>query len=192
MTGLWIAMGVLGGILLIGYVWYATIIGRRNQAQQALSTIDVELRKRHDLLPNILKLAQRFMTHEKALLEELTALRARVSQPYQAGDAAAVKQHLDAARALDAGMMRLFAVAENYPELKSADTILRAQETFEEVEGHISAARRFYNAAVTSLNNAIQIFPGSIIAGMAGVAALPFYEIEPEARAPVNVDDYMK
>lgn len=192
MTALWVVLGFIALILIVAYAWYASLIGRRNQAQQALSSIDVELNKRHDLLPNIVKLAQKFMTHERSLLEELTSLRARVGEPYRRDDPAAVREHLDAARALDAGMIKFFATAENYPELKSADTILRAQETFEEVEGHIAAARRFYNAAVTSLNNAIQIFPGNLIAGVAGVTSMPFYEVEERVRAPVNVDDYMK
>ena len=88
--------------------------------------------------------------------------------------------------------MRFFATAEAYPELRSAEAMTKAQDTYTEVEGHISAARRFYNAAVTDLNNAVEVFPGSVIAGMAGVKPMPFYEVEEAARAPVNAGDYLK
>ncbi|MEX2249173.1 MAG: LemA family protein, partial [Parvibaculum sp.] len=100
--------------------------------------------------------------------------------------------HLDASKKLEAGMMRLFAVAENYPELRSAETITTAQHSFEEVEGNIAAARRFYNSAVARLNNAVEIFPGSIIANIANVQSFPFYEVEdPAMREPVDVNKLM-
>ena len=90
-------------------------------------------------------------------------------------------------------MMRFFAVAENYPDLKSQETMVTAQATSTEVEGHIAAARRFYNAAVTQLNNSVQIFPGNMIAGMAGVSEMPFFEETDEAaKAPVDASDYLK
>lgn len=182
---------VVPGVVL--YIWYAKLIARRNAARAALSSIDVQLKKRHDLLPNILKLAGRFMSHEKELLEDLTALRARVDAGYDPADPAAVQAHLAAGQELQSGMARFFAVAENYPELRSAETISKAQDTYTEAEAHISAARRFYNSAVTDLNNAIEIFPGSMIAGWARVKAMPFWEMEDSShRAAVNVDDYLK
>ncbi len=184
---------LLAAVILIGgYVWYASLITRRNDVRAAMGSIDVQLRKRFDRLPNIVALAQKFMTHEKGLLEGLTALRAKVETPYAKDDPKAVEEHLDALRKLEAGMMQLFAVAENYPELRSAETVTRAQATFEEVEGNIAAARRFYNSAVTRLNNAVEIFPGSIIARLANVQPFPFYEIEdPAAREPVDVNKLM-
>ena len=168
---------IIGAVLVFGYIWYVSLIGRRNKALEALSSIDVQLRKRHDLLPNLLKLANRFMEHEKDLLASLTALRAKVQESYQAKDPDAVGEHLQSEAALQAGMLQFFAVAENYPDLKSHDTIVTAQETFTEVEGHISAARRFYNSAVTDLNNAVQIFPGSLIANMAGIKSMPYFNV---------------
>ncbi|MEX1155436.1 LemA family protein [Parvibaculum sp.] len=183
---------LLGFLLAGGYIWYASLITRRNEVREAMGSIDVQLRKRFDLLPNIVALAQKFMTHEKALLSELTALRAQVEAPYAKDDPAAAGAHLDASKKLEAGMMRLFAVAENYPELRSAETITTAQHSFEEVEGNIAAARRFYNSAVTRLNNAVEIFPGSIIANIANVQSFPFYEVEdPAMREPVDVNKLM-
>ena len=183
---------VLGLIVAGGYGWYVSLITRRNAVREAMGSIDVQLRKRFDLLPNIVALAQKFMTHEKELLGELTALRAQVEAPYAKDDPAAAGAHLDASKKLEAGMMRFFAVAENYPELRSAETITTAQHSFEEVEGNIAAARRFYNSAVTRLNNAVEIFPGSIIANLANVKSFPFYEVEDTAaRQPVDVNKLM-
>lgn len=180
-------------LMVIAYGWYVSLITRRNKVREAMGGIDVQLRMRFDLLPNVLELAQKFMTHEKELLSDLTALRAMVETPYDRDDPAAAGAHLEASRALDAGLGRLFAVAENYPELRSAETITRAQAVYEEVEANIAAARRFYNASVTSLNNAVEVFPGSVIAQWANVSPFPFYEItETAAREPVRVSDHMK
>ncbi len=180
-------------VALVFYVLYVKLITKRNRAREALSSIDVQLRQRHDLIPNVVTLAQKFMTHERELLESVVAARNQAQAPYRPEDPDAVRRHLQAEQQLSAGLSRLFAVAEAYPELRSADTIITAQQTLNEVEGHIAAARRFYNSAVTDLNNAVEIFPSSTIAGMVGVRQMPFYEIEDAAaRQPVNVADYMK
>ena len=180
-------------IVAIGYGWYVALITRRNKALEALSSIDVQLRKRHDLIPNVLRLAQQFMTHERELITRLTELRTRAQERYDPSRPDDVEAHLSAEGALQGGMRQLFAVAENYPELRSSETIVQAQRTFNEVEGHIAASRRFYNAAVTRLNNAVQIFPGSMIAGMTGIRGMPFFEIEDDVvRQPVNADDYLR
>lgn len=182
---------VLVLIVLFAYLWYVRLIKYRNTAREALSSVDVQLRKRHDLLPNTLKLARQFMVHERSLIENLTRLRAQATQAYDPNDAKQVKAHMQAEGGLQSGLRQLFAVAENYPELRSSETILQAQQTFNEVEGHIAAARRFYNSSVTQLNNAVEIFPGSLIAQMANVQALPFFEIEDESvRKEVDVNDY--
>ncbi|QPC42941.1 LemA family protein [Kaustia mangrovi] len=183
---------VLIAAAVFAYIWYATLIRRRNKAQEALSSIDVQLRKRHDLLPNVLKLADRFMAHERDLLARVTALRNDAQKPYDPSKGEEVRRHLESEGALQSGLRQLFAVAENYPDLRSSETVLEAQRSFNEVEGHIAAARRFYNAAVTSLNTAIQIPPGSLIAAMARVEPMPFFEIEDEAaRQPVDADAYL-
>ena len=192
MTALWVILGIVVLILIVGYMWYAGLISKRNKAKEALSGIDVQLRKRFDLIPNILKIASRFLEHEKELLTNITDLRAKAMKDYNPGDPNAVKGHLDAAGALQPAMMKLFAVAENYPDLKSDTTMVRAQDTYTEVEGHIAAARRAYNASVTNLNNAVEIFPGSMIARMANVQSMPFYEeTEEAARQPVDASDFL-
>lgn len=185
-----IIIGVLA--LLVGYGWYVSLIQKRNKAREALSGIDVQLRKRFDLIPNILKIASRFMQHERELMTQITDLRAQALQAYDRNSAESVGGHLQAAGALQPAMMKLFAVAENYPQLKSDQNMLTAQHTYAEVEGHIAAARRAYNATVTSLNNSVEIFPGSLIAAIAGVKGMPFYEeSEAAARQPVDAAEFL-
>jgi len=189
-TYVWAGLALV--VLVIGYGWYASIIQRRNRVQEALGSIDVQLRKRHDLVPNVIKLADQFMTHERELLTRVTDLRNQAQQGYDPKNGDEVRKHLEAEGSLQSGLRQLFAVAEDYPDLRSSETITEAQQTFNEVEGHIAASRRFYNAAVTRLNNAVQIFPGSAIARMIGVDAMPFFEIEEEhVRQPVDVNDYL-
>lgn len=186
--------GIAAVTLVTAYIWYTRIISRRNNALEALGSIDVQLRKRHDLIPNILKMVQKYMDHETSLLGRITELRAQVSEPYDKSNPDQVQKHLNSEAQLKQAVGSLFnAVAENYPDLNSSQNMLSAQETFSEVEGHISAARRFYNSAVTDLNNSVQIFPGSWIAQMANVRAMPYFEETDEAvRAPVNADNYLK
>ncbi len=182
---------ILGGIILAAYFWYANIIMKRNKVLEALSSIDVHLNMRFDLIPNILKIAQKFMSHEKALLDEITRLRTGVEKTYDRKDGREVGEHLARARQLSEKVSQLMITVENYPDLKSDQTMIHSMQTYNEVEGRIAAARRFYNASVTDLNNSIQIFPGSILANLAGVNEMPFLEFEAVVRAPVNVDQYL-
>lgn len=179
---------VLGAIV---YGWYASIVGRRNRAQEALSGIDVQLKKRSNLVPNILTIAKKFMEHERALFEEVTKLRSHADQEYDSGDAEAVATHFEASEQLSAKLGQIMVQVENYPELKSDRVMMEAQRTYNEVEEQIAASRRFYNSSVTSLNNAIQIFPGNVFAGWAGASVLPFYEADAASTQPVNAADIL-
>lgn len=174
-------------VLLGGYIWYAMIVTRRNRVSEALAGIDVQLQQRHDLIPNVLKIARRFMEHERSLLEEITALRNSASAQVGSRDFKAAEQRFETEKRLDAGMGRLFALAENYPELKSEGPMIEAQRAYSEVEANLSAARRFYNAAVGDLRNIVEIFPGDLLKGVAGVTVLPpFFETADTVRAPVD------
>jgi len=182
---------VVIAVIAIIYMWYASIIRKKNKALEALSGIDVQLKKRHDLIPNILKLAKKFMEHEKSLMTEITELRTKATQDYDPSNKKEVKEHLAAAGAL-AGKMGSFMVqVENYPDLKSDKNMLHAQQTYNEVEAQIGASRRFYNSAVTALNNSIQIFPGNLIAGLAKASEMAFFETDEASKEPVDVDDIM-
>src|SRR5687768_12380354 len=136
---IWIAAAAALAAL---YLWYATIVARANKVQEALGSIDAHLRQRHDLIPNVVKLAGRFMEHERGLLEEVTRLRARADTALAAGPKA-LGELFAAENELARQMGRLFATAENYPTLKSDTAIIEAQRTWTEAEAQITAARRF-------------------------------------------------
>lgn len=191
---LWTSVGWMLTLALFAllFFWYAAIISRRNKVQEALGGIDVQLTQRHDLIPNVLEIARAFMAHEKSLLEDITSLRAQAQSGMGARTPDEVAKHLGAEGLLSTRMGQFFAVAENYPQLKSDQTMLEAQRTYRNVEDNIAAARRFYNSAVTSLNNAIQIPPGSLLAKVAGVTAYPYYEATAEQREPVSAAAFFK
>ena len=186
------AVWILAVALLAGlYIWYTVIVRRLNRVSEALAGIDVQLNQRHDLIPNLLKIARRFMEYERALLEEITALRTRALSQGAKGGTAAAEEKFAAEEQLSAGIGRLFAVAENYPELRSDGPMIEAQRGYQEVETNIAAARRFYNATVGDLSNVIQIFPGQLLARLAGVTSPPFFKAEESARAPVDASKHL-
>jgi len=185
----WIVVAVAVAAL---YVWYATIVKRRNRVAEALSGVDVQLSQRHELIPNILAIAKRYLAHEQQLLADIARLRTTGQERLGATDAKAIGEKFAAENQLGAGLGRLFAVAEGYPELKSDGLMVKAQATYQEVETNVAAARRFYNASVAQLRNACQIFPGQIVAALAGVGQLPpFFEAPAEHRSPVHAADHL-
>lgn len=189
---MWWLIGIVV-LLVVGlYVWYAMIVTRRNRVSEALGGIDVQLQQRHDLIPNVLTIARRFMDHERSLLDEITALRARAQTAAGSRDFATAEQRFATEKQLEAGMGRLFALAENYPDLKSQGPMIEAQRAYSEVEANISAARRFYNTAVGDLRNIVEIFPGDLLKGAAGVTVLPpFFEAAETSRSPVDAAKYL-
>ena len=183
---------IIGAVLIILlYVWYTRIIRNKNQVYEALAGIDVQLKNRSDLLPNILTIAKKFMEHEKELLSSVTELRTRSNAEYDSGDAQAIKQHMELASALGSEMGKLMVSVEAYPELKSDQTMQQAQLSYNEIETKIAAARRFYNSAVGQLNNSIEIFPGNIVAKYANVSIMPFYETDDTSRATVDASSIL-
>lgn len=184
---------ILGAVVVALYFWYISLVGRRNKVKEALAGIDVQLTKRHDLIPNILTIAQNFMSHETEIFSRITELRTQATQQRtDAGDPDKLHERLQTEAELQGAMHQLMVNVENYPALKSDTTMLQAQQTYNEVEEHIAAARRFYNSAVNDLNNAAQVFPGNLIAAATGIKPYPYYEAEEGARAPVNAADYLK
>lgn len=188
-VGAWIAFAVVAAGL---YIWYATIVTRRNRVLEALGGIDVQLQKRHDLIPNVLTIARRFMEHERSLLSEITELRSKAHQQVGDRDFARVGERFETEAVLGQRMASLFALAENYPQLQSDGPMVEAQRTYSEVETNIAAARRFYNTAVADLRNAVQIFPGPVLKGLAGVTTLPpRFRAAEETRAPVEAGKFL-
>ena len=174
-------------LAIIGpYLIYVQLIKKKNQVKQAEGSIDVQLKKRYDLIPNILTIAKKFMEHERSLIEDITKLRT------QAANANEMSEKIKLDNAIKGKMEQLMVNFENYPQLKSDATMVQAMETYAEVEEHIAAARRFYNSAVNELNNAVEIFPSSIIAGMLNIKAKPYFEIQENEKRPVNASDIWK
>ncbi len=185
-----ITLILIAATSIVLYIWYARIISQKNKVKECLSGIDVQLKKRSDLIPNILKIASKFMEHEKGLIEKVTALRAQVDNSYDKNDTESVKSHLKNVGALDNNLSKLMLSVEAYPDLKSDQTMLRAQQTYNEVEEQIAASRRFYNSSVTELNNSIEIFPGNILCFLAKAKIMPFYEAEEAAREAVDANKF--
>jgi len=182
---------ILLALVALFYFWYVAIITRRNKALEALSGIDVQLKKRLDLIPNILKIAKKFMEHEVAIFNEVTALREGLAKSYDNKNIAEVENHLKMSQDLAQKMQGLMVRVENYPELRSSQNMIEAQQSYNEVEAQIAAARRFYNAAVNSLSNSIQIFPGNLLANLIGIKPMPLYEAEEAARASIDANKFL-
>ena len=177
-------------ILFACYQMYVSVIKKKNKVMEAFSSIDVQLKKRYDLIPNILTIADKFMEHERGLFEEVTKLRTQaMALP---NDVSSFGQKLQLDSQIKGLMGQIMVAVENYPQLKSDQTMVTAIQTYNEVEEHIAAARRFYNSAVLELNNTVEIFPTSIVAAACGVKKQEFFQAEEAARQAVNASDYLK
>lgn len=187
MTILIIALLVLVGL----YFMYASLIKSRNKVQEAFSGIDVQLKKRHDIIPNILTLAKKYMEYEETLLEEITEIRTQaLATATNSGEH--IKQKLNLENQLQSKMDKLVLNAEAYPDLKASETFSKAMAAYIDIEGHIAAARRFYNAAVNELKNKVEIFPSSVIASALGIKHdMPFFEATQIEKKEVNASDFL-
>lgn len=180
-------------VLAIAGAWlysvYVGVIQKKNKVKEAFAGIDVQLKKRYDLIPNILVTANKFMEHETALIEDITRLRTEAIN--KASDFSNIGDKIKLESELQSKLGQLFVSVENYPQLKSDQTMIQAMQTFSEVEEHIAASRRFYNAAVLDLNNAVEIFPSSMFASSMGLTTLPYFEITDEKeKAPIDASAY--
>lgn len=181
-----VAVGVLSFVIF--YSTYTGLIQKRNKVQEAFASIDVQLKKRYDLLPNILSIAKKFMEHERSLFEDITKLRTQALN--LSNDYKDINQKIELDKQISAKMGQIMVSVENYPQLKSDQTMVVAMQTYNEVEEHIAAARRFYNAATLELKNAVEIFPSSIIANMLNIKPSEFFNIDEKERQPVNAADF--
>ena len=187
MTALWITLAVVAGIF---YLLYVSLIQKRNRLKESASGIDVQLKKRYDLIPNLMTMAAKYMEHEKSLMEEITKLRSEAMKVDFNVDPSK-KFELD--NLLSQRLNDFKLSAENYPDMKSNQTMLNAMESLNAVEEHIAAARRFYNSNVTALKNAVEIFPRALIAKMIGIKLdMPYFEAEEAAKKSVNATEFFK
>ena len=179
-----ILLVVVGVILLFVIGIYNGLIGRRNRIDEALAQIQVQLKRRHDLIPNLVNAVKGYMGFEQKVLTDVTNARASAV----AAGAQGVAQQAQAENALSSTLRSLFAVVENYPDLKANQNVLSLQEELTTTENQISFSRQHYNASVLEYNNAIQVFPNVLLAGMFGFTKRDFFEAEPEAANVPNVD----
>ncbi|MBL8724470.1 MAG: LemA family protein [Planctomycetes bacterium] len=161
------------------------LVGRRNETKNAWSQIDVQLKRRYDLIPNLVETAKGYMKHERETLEAVIRARQTCVDLKNAGD---IGELMKAEGALTKTLRSLFAVSENYPDLKANQNMLKLQEELTSTENRIGFARQAYNDAVMRYNNAVEQFPGSIVAGFGGFKPAVFFEVESaEERKNVKV-----
>jgi LemA protein len=176
---------VVALILLGGLTWILirnSMVGSRNRVDESWSGIDVQLKRRHDLVPNLVETVKGYATHEQTVFTKTTEARA------EAMKATTVEATQQAEAKLSGALADLRAVAENYPNLRATENFQQLQRDLNEIEDQIQAARRIYNSNVQAYNTKIQIFPNSIIANQGGFTAREFFEIDDAAeREPVQV-----
>lgn len=162
-------------------VAYNGLVRARYRVKEALSDIDVQLKRRFDLIPNLVETVKGYLSHERGVLENVTKARASIAQ------GASPLERVKAEEALAGTLKTLFAVAENYPDLKANANFLELQRELSDTENKIQASRRFYNSTVLDMNTAVESFPKSIIAGIFSFSKEQFFESAESERAPVKV-----
>ena len=181
MIALWIILGVVVLLLLIFAGTYNRLVALRNRIDNSWSQIGVQLRRRYDLIPNLVNTVKGYAAHEKEIFEKVAEARnAAIS-------AKTVPDQAQAENQITGALRQLFAVVENYPDLKANQNFLALQEELTATEGRIAFARQFYNDTVLSYNNKVQQFPSRIIAGMFNFTTREFFQVEEAATGPVNV-----
>jgi len=178
-----IVLIILGVLALIAILIYNSLIGKKNQVENIFAGVDAVLKKRFDLIPNLVASVSQYMEHEKSTLEKVTELRAQAMKPGISDDQ---KIALDAKLTSALGAINL--AMEAYPDLKANENVMHLQRSLNEVEEQISAARRAYNQAVTDLNNAIEMFPTNIVAGWMNLQRKAVFEITVSERQNVDVN----
>ncbi|MGI9557661.1 MAG: LemA family protein [Solirubrobacterales bacterium] len=182
---IWVIIAIVVLIVVVA-IWAISVrngmVGERNRVDEAWSGIDVQLKRRHDLVPNLVETVKGYATHEQKVFRETAEARSNAMK------AASVQDTSQAEGQLSGALAELRAVAENYPELRATENFQQLQRDLSEIEDEIQAARRIYNSNVQSYNTRIQIFPNSVIANMGGFTDREFFEIEtPAEREPVQV-----
>jgi LemA protein len=181
----WVILGVVIVLILAWFVLtYNGLVQARNRTQEAWSEIDVELKRRHDLIPNLVNTVQGYMGHERGTLEAVTNARANAVAAGATGDPTKIGQ---AENVLTQSLRSLFAVSENYPDLKAISAFTNLQENLTATEDKLEFSRRFYNGNVRDYNTKLQTLPTSLIAGVLGFKAFGFFQADEGDRAAPQV-----
>jgi LemA protein len=182
MLVLYIAIAVLVLLVIWGIVAYNRLVRLRNRTENSWAQIDVQLKKRHDLVPNLVETVKGYAAHEQGTFQAVVEARnAAVS-------ATGVTDKAQAENMLTGALRSLFALAEDYPELRATENFQQLQADLGEIEGDIAVARQIFNDSTLSLNNAVETFPSNVVAGMAGFERGPFFEVEDEGRSAPKVE----
>jgi LemA protein len=181
-VAVWIIVGVVVLLALFFILTYNRLVKLRNRIEAAWSQIDVQLRRRYDLIPNLVETVKGYATHERETFEAVTRAR------QQAQQAQGVEEQAQAENMLTGALRQLFAVAEAYPQLQANQNFLALQEELTGTEGRIAFSRQFYNEQVLAYDNSRETFPTSIVAGMFNFEEREYFEAEEQSREPVNVD----
>jgi len=170
--GFVIFLVIVALLLFYGVGLYNGLVRKRNAVEEGWSGIDVQLKKRYDLIPNLIETVKGYASHEKETLDNVIKAR------NQAQSATGIDQQMAAENQLSGTLSRLFALAESYPDLKANASFLQLQDQLAQIEGDIEKARRYYNGTVRENNNAVETFPGSVVANMFGFHISEYFEIE--------------
>ena len=179
-----IIVAVISAILIL---MYNSLVAKKNQVANIFANVDVQLKKRFDLIPNLVASVQEYMKHEKSILEELTRLRSEANRSSLSDDE---KVGLD--KKVTKALGSIMVAVENYPDLKANDNVLHLQGSLNEVEAQISAARRAYNQSVTDYNNALEMIPTNFMAKMMNYKPKAVFEIEEHERKNINIKELFK
>ncbi len=180
MIALWIVIGIVVVLALFLWVTYNSLITLKVRVDEAWSDITIQLKRRADLIPNLVNTVKGYATHEKGVFEEVTEARSAVINASSPKDAAKADNMLTDA------LKSVFAVAEAYPDLKASQNFSELQQELVDTEDKIQGARRFYNAGVRDLNTKIQLFPNNIFAGMLGFKEREFFDVDESERSTVE------
>ena len=179
---MWIALGIAAVAVLFIVGMYNSLIGKRNQVQKIFAGIDAVLKKRYDLVPNLVASVKNYMQHEAGVLTQITEMRAKA-----VSGGLSDNEKVDLDNRLTKAIGGIMVAVENYPDLKASENFLQLQRSLNEIEEQLSAARRAFNAAVTDYNNAVEMLPTSILALMMNFQRKQVFEISEQERQNVNV-----
>jgi LemA protein len=179
MTGLYIILAIVVVLFLGAVMIYNRLVTNKNMVAEGWSGIDVQLKRRNDLIPNLIETVKGYMGHERGVLEQVTEMRAKSLQAAGVGDKARAEG------ALGAALANLFAVAENYPDLKASQNFIELQKSLADIEDQIQLARRYYNGAARNFNILIQSFPSNLVANTFHFTPVEYFEIEAAAERAV-------
>jgi LemA protein len=175
----WVVVAIIIGLPLWVILLYNRLVGLRNQVKNAWRQIDVQLKRRHDLIPNLVEVVKDYMSYEQETLEKVIQAR------NQAVGASSTEEAIAAEGILGSALGKLFALMENYPDLKANENVSRLMEELSATENRIAFSRQFYNDSVMSLNNGVETFPSNFIAGLFGFRQATYFEVpETETAAP--------